>query len=228
MRSKENAQDYRYFPDPDLLPLVITEKMIGDARKSMPESLESKRLRFVQAGIPAHTAETLTASLSNKTRIVEKAQSIIEALVPPEKRSEILRNTANTVVSSASPALDSWGETSVSNVDLPREIVLLHVRAYDGQISSRQAKEVLDEVLAGNGTSDEVINKKGLIQISDAGEIERVVDTVLAANAKQVEDYRAGKDKAFNSLVGQVMKATQGKANPAQVNVILRRKLSSG
>jgi aspartyl-tRNA(Asn)/glutamyl-tRNA(Gln) amidotransferase subunit B len=227
MRSKEDAQDYRYFPDPDLLPLVITEKMIEDARKAMPESLESKRLRFVAAGIPAHTAETLTVSLSSRTRIVEKAQSIIDALVPPDKRREILRNTANTVVSSASPALESWGETPVSKVDLPREIVLLHVRTHDGQISSRQAKEVLDEVLAGKGTTDEVISRKGLAQISDAGEIEKAVDEVLAANAKQVEDYRAGKEKAFNSLVGQVMKATKGKANPAQVNEILRARLSS-
>ena len=228
MRSKEDAQDYRYFPDPDLLPLVITEKMIEDARKAMPESLESKRLRFVAAGIPAHTAETLTVSLSSRTRIVEKAQSIIDALVPPDKRREILRNTANTVVSSASPALESWGETPVSKVDLPREIVLLHVRTHDGQISSRQAKEVLDEVLAGKGTTDEVISRKGLAQISDAGEIEKAVDEVLAANPKQVEDYRAGKEKAFNSLVGQVMKATKGKANPAQVNEILRARLSSG
>ncbi len=228
MRSKEDAQDYRYFPDPDLLPLIISPADIEHVRASMPETLESKRYRFVQAGIPAHVAETLTASLSGKTRVVDKGQSIVATLaIPPQKKAEILRNMANSVVSSSSPMLDSWGETSVQNFDLPRELIQIQVRASEGRISSRQAKEVEDEVLAGKGTTDEIISKKGLTQISDSDEIERVVDEVLKANVKQVEDYRAGKGKAFNSLVGQVMKATKGKANPAQVNEILRRKLSA-
>jgi aspartyl-tRNA(Asn)/glutamyl-tRNA(Gln) amidotransferase subunit B len=110
----------------------------------------------------------------------------------------------------------------------PQDFGLIQIRVADGTISSRMAKEVLDAVLAKEGTADEVIEKRGLKQISDSGEIERLVDEVLRANAKQVEDYRAGKEKAFNSLVGQVMKATKGKANPAQVNEILRRKLSAG
>jgi aspartyl-tRNA(Asn)/glutamyl-tRNA(Gln) amidotransferase subunit B len=108
---------------------------------------------------------------------------------------------------------------------LPRELVLIQVRVAEGKISSRQAKEVQEAVLAGEGTAEQVIAQRGLQQISDTGAIEKIVDEVLAQNAKQVEDYRAGKEKAFNSLVGQVMKATQGKANPAQVNAILKARL---
>ena len=114
-------------------------------------------------------------------------------------------------------------ETQVSAGQLRR----LADRVEDGTLSGKMAKEVFDAMWAGEGTADEIIEKRGLKQISDTGTIEKIVDEVLAANAKQVEDYRAGKDKAFNSLVGQVMKATKGKANPAQVNEILKRKLAS-
>jgi aspartyl-tRNA(Asn)/glutamyl-tRNA(Gln) amidotransferase subunit B len=103
---------------------------------------------------------------------------------------------------------------------------MIQIRVADGKISSRQAKEVQEGVEAGEGTADEIIQRRGLSQLTDSGAIEKIVDEVLAANARQVEDYRAGKDKAFNSLVGQVMKATKGKANPGQVNEILRRKLA--
>jgi aspartyl-tRNA(Asn)/glutamyl-tRNA(Gln) amidotransferase subunit B len=108
----------------------------------------------------------------------------------------------------------------------PEQLRMLVARIDDGTLSGKMAKEVFDAMWAGEGAADEIIEKRGLKQISDAGAIEKIVDEVLAKNAKQVEDYRAGKDKAFNSLVGQVMKATQGKANPAQVNEILKRKLS--
>jgi len=108
---------------------------------------------------------------------------------------------------------------------MPEQLRILVARIDDGTLSGKMAKEVFDAMWAGEGSVDEIIEKRGLKQISDSGAIEKIVDEVLAANAKQVEDYRAGKEKAFNSLVGQVMKRTQGKANPAQVNEILRRKL---
>jgi aspartyl-tRNA(Asn)/glutamyl-tRNA(Gln) amidotransferase subunit B len=226
MRSKEDAQDYRYFPDPDLLPLVITDADIERVRTSMPESLETKRSRFLASGMPTHIAEALTTSLTGKTKVVDSANNIISRYnIPSAKKAEILTNTANAVVSSSAVSLGSWGTALSQDADLPRQLVQIQIHVSDGRISSRQAKEVQEKVLAGEGTADEIIDRQGMSQISDAGAIEKAVDEVLATNAKQVEDYRSGKDKAFNSLVGQVMKATKGQANPAQVNEILRRKL---
>lgn len=227
MRTKEEAHDYRYFPDPDLLPLVISEAKIERVRTGMPESLEAKRKRFVASGMPAHIAEVLTVRLTGRTKIVDEANAVIsKSNLSPAKRAEILTNTGNAVNSSSNVRLDSWGTGQFQDENLPRELVRVQILVDDGRISSRQAKEVQEGVLAGEGTAEEIIRKRGLSQISDAGAIEKIVDTVIAANAKQVEDYRAGKEKAFNSLVGQVMKATQGKANPAQVNEILKRKLA--
>ena len=230
MRSKEDAQDYRYFPDPDLLPLVISDVDIDRIRVSMPKSLEEKQMKFVnQYKIPAHTAELFTTNLLSKGMAFESTADAILTLYgsfPPATLAEILINTANTIVTSSSPMLDNWKTAVVLNPNLPRELGLIQIRVHDGSISSRQVKEVQEAVLANQGTTDEIINSRGLKQISDVGAIEKIVDEVLAANAKQVEDYRSGKDKAFNSLVGQVMKRTQGKANPAQVNEILRRKLA--
>jgi len=227
MRSKEDAQDYRYFPDPDLLPLVIVEADIERIRSAMPKSLEEQRKEFVSSGVPSHIAEILTANPTGKTRVVAEANTILSQYkFSPEKHAQILANTANAVVSSAIVKLEDWGTPQFQMPELPRDLVQIQVRVADGSISSRQAKEVQDAVLAGAGTAEDVIKLRGLQQISDAGAIEKIVDDVLSKNAKQVEDYRAGKDKAFNSLVGQVMKATQGKANPAQVNAILKAKLS--
>jgi aspartyl-tRNA(Asn)/glutamyl-tRNA(Gln) amidotransferase subunit B len=227
MRTKEDAQDYRYFPDPDLLPLMITDADIERVRASIPESLDAKRDRFLQYGIPPSAAQSLTTSLSIKTKLFEETLSIITQYnLPPNKQAEVLTSTANTVVSSSSVALGDWGQALVrKDVQLPRELALLQKRTAEGDITSRQAKEVYEAVLGFEGTTDEIIEKRGMSQISDASEIEKIVDQVLAANAKQVQDYRAGKQKAFNSLVGQVMKATRGKANPAQVNELLKRKL---
>jgi aspartyl-tRNA(Asn)/glutamyl-tRNA(Gln) amidotransferase subunit B len=229
MRMKEEAHDYRYFPDPDLLPLVITTADIERVRANVPESLEKKRARFEAYGVPANTAEALTASLTIKTELFEGAAKTLlsQYRFPPQQRAEILTSTANSVVSSSSAALANWVTLVPPNVDPPKELLLIQIRANSGEISSRQAKEIQDAVLAGEGTTDEVIEKRGLKQLSDAGAIEKLVDEVLAKNARQVEDYRAGKEKAFNSLVGQVMKASQGKANPAQVNELLRKKLKS-
>ena len=227
MRTKEEAHDYRYFPDPDLLPLVVSDEMIERARASMPLPLAKQRTEFESRGVPVHIAEMLTANPTGKTKLVAQAIEVLTQYgIATGKLSEIVANTANAAVSSASVKLDDWGTSAFHMPDLPKELALIQVRVADGKISGRQAKEVQEAVLAGEGSADEIIANRGLSQISDAGSLEKVIDDVLSKNAKQAEDYRAGKQKAFNSLVGQVMKATQGKANPAQVNELLKAKLA--
>jgi len=217
MRSKEDAQDYRYFPDPDLLPLVITDEMLEKVRSSMPELPEARRNRFIETyGLAPVQANQLSTSIETSAF----ALSAFEGA--PKAR---LSDLANWISGSLSARLNE------SNLDIsqsrisPDQLRQIAVRIDDGTLSGRMVKEIIDAVWAGEGSIDEIIEKRGMKQISDSGAIEKIVDEVLAANAKQVEDYRAGKDKAFNSLVGQVMKRTQGKANPAQVNEILRRRL---
>jgi len=219
MRSKEDAQDYRYFPDPDLLPLVIAEADIERVKAQMPELPEAKRQQFIARGIPPALASQLTSSIELSTyafRAMDKA---------PRDSAATLANWITGPLSSK--LNDENLDISQSKVT-PDLLTLLLARVTDGTISGRTATgEVLAAMWSGEGSPDEIIEKRGLKQISDAGEIEKLVDEVLAANAKQVEDYRSGREKAFNSLVGQVMKRTRGKANPAQVNEILRRKLRS-
>jgi aspartyl-tRNA(Asn)/glutamyl-tRNA(Gln) amidotransferase subunit B len=229
MRSKEDAQDYRYFPEPDLLPLVISDAEIDRIKAAMPESLEQKRSRFEnEYQIPTYNAQLFTTNLLSKGMAFETTATKIltNYSFPKPELVKILTNTANTITSSSSPILDNWKSALVQNPALPHELALIQVRFHNGDISGKQVKEIHDAVLANEGTADEIIRKRGLEQINDSGAIEKLVDEVLAANAKQVADYRAGKEKAFNSLVGQVMKRSQGKANPAQVNAILRRKLA--
>jgi aspartyl-tRNA(Asn)/glutamyl-tRNA(Gln) amidotransferase subunit B len=226
MRTKEDAQDYRYFPDPDLLPLVITEGMIEEVRQTMPELPGAKRSRFEQIGVPTHTATTLTSNI-DMARVFDDTTLYIRAdpTMTPRQQTQAIVSAANTIVTSLSSKIDDWGAAIISWPNLSKQIGQIAIRVAQGTISSVAAKEVQDAVLTSDESVDDVIQRRGLQQISDAGALETLVDEVLAANAKQVADYRAGKDKAFNSLVGQVMKATRGKANPTQVNEILRRKL---
>jgi aspartyl-tRNA(Asn)/glutamyl-tRNA(Gln) amidotransferase subunit B len=216
LRSKEDAHDYRYFPDPDLLPLVVREEEVGNLQRELPELPDAKRERFVREyRLPAYDAALLSASRASA--------DYFEALVKASAVDPKL--CANWQTGELSAALNKDGaQIERSRVDAPSLAALLK-RVADGTVSGKTAKEVFDALWAGAGSADEIIEKRGLRQISDAGEIGKLVDEVLAANAKQVQDYRAGKDKAFNSLVGQVMKATKGKANPAQVNELLKRKL---
>jgi aspartyl-tRNA(Asn)/glutamyl-tRNA(Gln) amidotransferase subunit B len=219
MRSKEDAQDYRYFPDPDLLPLVIPEKWIQEIRSTMPELPAEKRQKFEAAGLTPYQAATLT-STAQLARYSEISFSGAAKAKPAD--------VANWITG---PLMSKLNEEDLdaSQAKLsPEELRHLVERIADGTLSGKMAKEVFEAAWNGEGGVDAIIEKRGLKQISDSGEIERLVDEVLRANAKQVEDYRAGKEKAFNSLVGQVMKATKGKANPAQVNEVLRRKLSAG
>ena len=217
MRTKEDAQDYRYFPDPDLLPVVISEQMIDRIRDELPELPEARRERFVRDyGLPAYDAGLLTATRA----AADYFEAVVKAsAVEPKLCANWQTGALNASLNEA--ALDI-GSSRVGAEALGQ----LLRRVADGTISGKMAKEVFDAMWAGEGEAEAIIEQRGLKQISDAGTIEQLVDEVLAANAKQVEDYRAGKDKAFNSLVGQVMKASRGKANPAQVNEVLRRKLA--
>jgi len=218
MRSKEDAQDYRYFPDPDLLPLVVSDEMLSRAKAALPELPEARRKKLI-------TAYSLTPAQANLlTSSIETSSFAIAAFegAPQSRWPDI----ANWITGALSAKLNESNLEIAASRIAPDQLRRLAQKVEDGTLSGKMAKDVLDAVWSGEGDVDQVISKRGLRQISDSGAIERIVDEVLAQNAKQVEDYRAGKEKAFNSLVGQVMKATQGKANPAQVNAILKAKLS--
>ena len=217
MRTKEDAHDYRYFPDPDLLPLLLREEQIEKIASELPELPDATRERFArQYALPAYDAGVLTASRA--------AAGYFEALVRAAGVDAKL--CANWQTGALSAALNEADlQVSESKVS-PASLAGLLKRIADGTLSGKMAKEVFDALWAGEGGADEIIERRGLRQISDSALIEKLVDDVLASNAKQVQDYRAGKEKAFNSLVGQVMKATQGKADPELVNRVLRRKLS--
>jgi aspartyl-tRNA(Asn)/glutamyl-tRNA(Gln) amidotransferase subunit B len=224
MRTKEDAQDYRYFPDPDLLPLVLSESEIEAIRASLPELPEARRVRFVsEYRLSNYDAAALTASKATADYF-ESAVGAVERDGGP--RPEIAKLVANWVTVDLAAKLNAEVIAIELSPVAPERLARLLVRVLDNTLSNKMAKEVFDAMWSGEGEPDAIIDRKGLRQISDAGAIEKLVDEVLAANARQVEDYRAGKEKAFNSLVGQVMKASRGRANPAQVNEILRRKLA--
>jgi aspartyl-tRNA(Asn)/glutamyl-tRNA(Gln) amidotransferase subunit B len=219
MRSKEDAMDYRYFPDPDLLPLAIGADWIARVRAELPELPAAVRERLMAThGLSAYEAQTLTAS-----RALAGYYEAVAAAVPDR------RLAANWVMGEVSAALNEGGigieQAPLSAVQLAG----LLARVADGTINGRTAKEVFAALWRGEAQSaDALIEARGLRQISDADAIERIVDEVLAAHPAAVAEVRAGKDKALQSLVGQAMKATRGKANPQQVNEVLRRKLASG
>ncbi|HXR57752.1 MAG TPA: Asp-tRNA(Asn)/Glu-tRNA(Gln) amidotransferase subunit GatB [Burkholderiales bacterium] len=218
MRSKEDAQDYRYFPDPDLLPLVISAELVEGTRKSMPELPQAKRDRYQRAyTLSSYDAAQVTVSL--------EVASYFEEMVRQGAPAKLAANwIMGELASTLHNAEMEIGESPVS----AQMLAGLLKRVEDGTINNKTGKVVFDALWNREAkTADEAIEKQGLKQISDAGEIEKLVDAAIAAGQKQVEDYRAGKEKALQSLVGQVMKASKGKANPAQVNEILRRKLKS-
>jgi aspartyl-tRNA(Asn)/glutamyl-tRNA(Gln) amidotransferase subunit B len=219
MRSKEDAHDYRYFPDPDLLPLEVTTGQIEAIRAAMPPLPQARRTEFCgQFGLSQYDAGLLTASR-------ELADFFAAAADGADAATGKL--CANWISGVLSARLNEDNlDIGASRIDASRLRGLVN-RIVDGTLSGKMAREVFDAMWAGEGDADTIIAARGLQQISDSGELERIVDQVLAANAQQVADYRAGKEKAFNSLVGQAMKATRGKANPQQVNEILRRKLAS-
>jgi len=216
MRSKEEANDYRYFPDPDLLPLVLEDAWIEQVRAGLPELPDEKAARFAgEFGLSEYDAGVLTAS----REIAAYYESVVAALGGEAKLA------ANWVMGDLSGFLNRDGlEIGESKVDADGLSGLLK-RIVDETISGKIAKEVLEAMWESGLGADEIIEQKGLEQITDSGAIERVVAEVMAASPKQLADYRSGKDKLFGFFVGQVMKATGGKANPAQVNELLKRLL---
>jgi aspartyl-tRNA(Asn)/glutamyl-tRNA(Gln) amidotransferase subunit B len=219
MRSKEEANDYRYFPDPDLLPLVLEDGWIERVRASLPELPDEKAGRFVREfGLSEYDAGVLTASRETAAYY----ESVVGALGGEHKL------VANWVMGDLSGFLNRDGlEIGQSRIDAERLSGLLR-RIVDDTISGKIAKEVLEAMWESGLGADEIIDAKGLRQITDSGAIERVVAEVMEANPRQLADFRSGKDKLFGFFVGQVMKATGGKANPAQVNELLKRLLPGG
>jgi aspartyl-tRNA(Asn)/glutamyl-tRNA(Gln) amidotransferase subunit B len=217
MRSKEDAMDYRYFPDPDLLPLEIAPEWIARVRGELPELPGAMRERFVQAyGLSEYDAQSLTSSME-----LASYYEGVAAIVVDRKAA------ANWVMGEFSAALNESSLGVTAAPVSPAQFAGLIQRVLDGTINNKTAKEVFAALWTSEGDSaDAIIEARGLKQISDAGAIEQIVEAVLAANPKSVEEFRAGKEKAFNALVGQAMKATKGKANPQQVNEILRRRLA--
>ncbi len=217
MRSKEEANDYRYFPDPDLLPVVIDDAYVDAVRESLPELPDAKALRFVtEYEVRAEDASILTASRA-LADYFEAANS---------KTAAKPQTVANWVIGDLSGALNRDNlEIDASRISAGQLAGLVE-RIHDDTISGKIAKEVFEAMWAGEGSADEVIDKRGLRQITDTSAIEAVVDEVIAGNPSQVEEYRAGKEKLIGFFVGQVMKATGGKANPAAVNKLLKDKLS--
>jgi aspartyl-tRNA(Asn)/glutamyl-tRNA(Gln) amidotransferase subunit B len=218
MRSKEEANDYRYFPDPDLLPVELDDKFIAAIRKSLPELPDAKKERFVsQYALKDADAEILTVNRS--------LADYYELLAQKTRAGAQL--AANWVIGELSAALNQAGADMADSKISAAAMAELLDRIEDETISGKIAKEVFEAMWSGEGTADEIIDSRGLRQITDSAAIEAVVDAVIAANPAQVADFRAGKDKLLGYFVGQVMKETGGKANPGQVNRIIRRKLTT-
>ena len=215
MRSKEEANDYRYFPDPDLLPVVITEEYRQQIKAELPELPEQKQQRYIdELGLSAYDAGVITASLG--------LSKYFETVVDKTGDAKL---SANWITGELSARLNREEiEIENANVDAEAFAQLLE-RIKDNTISGKIAKDVLDEMWNGEGSADEVIESKGLKQITDTGAIEAYVDEVIANNPSQFEELKGGKDKMIGFFVGQVMKMSKGKANPAQVNELIRSKM---
>jgi aspartyl-tRNA(Asn)/glutamyl-tRNA(Gln) amidotransferase subunit B len=220
MRSKEDAHDYRYFPDPDLLPLVIGQDWIERVRGEMPELPAALAARLQgEYGLSAYDATTLTASRETARFYLDTVAAAGSANAKP---------CANWVMGELAARLNKAELDIAASPVSAAQLAGLVARIADHTISNAIAKKVFDALWNGEGSSaDAIIEAQGLKQVTDSGAIEALVDEVLAANPKSVEEFHAGKEKAFNALVGQVMKASKGKANPGQVNALLRRKLGA-
>ncbi len=216
MRSKEDAHDYRYFPDPDLPPLLIAPEWVAEVRAAMPELPRAMAERFQKDyGLPADDAAMMTQSLDTG--------AFFEATA---KACGAPKLAANWLMGEVSRRLNAEARTLEDSPVGAAALGSLIVRIVDGTISNNGARQVFDALWSGEAAGvDALIDRLNLKQLSDTGELERILAEVLAANPKSVEEFRAGKDKAFNALVGQAMKASRGKANPAQVNELLKKLL---
>jgi len=217
MRSKENANDYRYFPDPDLLPVVVTEADKERIRASMPELPAAKKARFEsQYGLSAYDANLLTS----ESALADYYETVVKTSGAEAK------TCANWVTGDLLASLNKSGRSIEESPISATQLAGLVARIADKTISGKIAKDVFEAMLAGEGDADAIIKAKGLVQITDEGAIASAIDAIIAANPQQVADYRGGKDKLFGFFVGQAMKATQGKANPEALNRILKEKLA--
>jgi len=218
MRSKEDAHDYRYFPDPNLLPLMIGQEWVERIRVEMPELPTAMKTRFErELSLSAQDAVTLTAT--------KEVADYFQATVAVAGAAQA-KLCANWVMGELAARLNRAGLEIVSAPVSPAQLAGLLLRIADGSISNAIARKVFEALWNGEGIdADEIIERQGLKQVTDSGAIEAMVDAVIAANPKSVEEFLAGKEKALNALVGQVMKASQGKANPTQVSDLMRRKL---
>jgi aspartyl-tRNA(Asn)/glutamyl-tRNA(Gln) amidotransferase subunit B len=236
MRTKEDAADYRYFPDPDLPPLVIARSWVDEVKAEMPELPDEIAKRYVEHfGLTPYAASQLTSSYSIydyfERASIRNSDTVIP--IPLLGEASFIRRIAVWVSGEVSRKLNEDGganwEFGVSPLTLGR----LALREHDGTINTKTAKELFNQFWdedrnsgqRGPDAVDEEIETKGLKQMNDSGALEKIIDEVMAANAPMVEQFRAGKDKAFNALVGLVMKASKGKANPQQANDLLRQKL---
>ncbi len=215
MRSKEEANDYRYFPDPDLLPVEIEPAFIAEVRGELPELPDAKHLRFLDE-YKLKNADVL---------LLVASRSLADYFEAVAKACGEVKLAANWVIGELSAALNREGLGIAASPVAAGQLAGLLLRIADHTISGKIAKEVFEAMWRGDGTADEIIDAHGLKQISDSGELEKIVDQVIADFPEQVRQYRDGKTKVLGFLVGQVMKATQGKANPGQVNEILRGRL---
>ncbi len=217
MRSKEDANDYRYFPDPDLLPVVCTQDYIDAIRKSLPELPEAKRVRFVaEFGLSDYDAKTLTSS--------RELAAYYEAVVAASGAEPKL--CANWVATDLLGALNKMSKGIEESPISAEAFAALLKRIADKTINGKIAKDVFEAMVAGEGSADEIIKAKGLVQVTDESSIIAAIDDVIARNPQQLADYRGGKDKLYGFFVGQAMKATQGKANPDALNRLLKERLA--
>ena len=221
MRSKEDAHDYRYFPDPDLLPVKLDEDWIAQIRAGLPELPRQKQARYVsELGLSAYDASVLTSS--------KWTADYFEAMLSSAGIAQV-KACANWVTGGLAAYLNQMDSSPDLCPVTPQQAASVVKRVADGTINGKIAKEIFDALWKGEGAdADQIIEARGLKQVSDSGAIVAIIEEVMAANAKSVEEFRAGKEKAFNALVGQVMKASKGKANPAQVNELLKNKLGAG
>jgi aspartyl-tRNA(Asn)/glutamyl-tRNA(Gln) amidotransferase subunit B len=216
MRTKEDAADYRYFPDPDLPPLVVSRAWVEEVRTAMPELPRQMAERLVNGyGLSEYDATTMTQSPAMAAYFETTA-----------KASNQPKMASNWIMGEVSRRLNAE-EKDIANVPVDAAtLAALLQRIADGTVSNNAAKQVMDALWSGDGqTVDAIIESKGLKQMNDSGALDAIIDEVMAANAPMVEQFRAGKDKAFNALVGMVMKASKGKANPQQAGDMLRQKL---
>ena len=217
MRSKEEANDYRYFPDPDLLPVVVSSERIEQIKAAMPELPEARRQRYIdQLGLSAYDANLLSGDID----IANYFEAVL-ALVPAQAKL-----AANWILVELNALLNKHNLGIAASAILPAQLAQLIQRISDGTISGKIAKSLFTQLWEQDGDVDQLIEAGGLKQVSDSSELSKIIDAVIAAHPQQLADYRSGKDRLFGFFVGQVMKQSRGKANPQQVNQLLKTKLT--